>query len=191
MTFYDGEYRADKRVSADESRHRSQSREAHSSLRHAKRQRMQLRMRPVTKSDSPNNNRGFSMRLVAIYATALGGILGAVGSSQAQPIDFGEWKGQVHDIPAAHCANQGCKILGGGNVEGDYIVIPPEDFPTDIYLDTKAVRVDCFGQDCVFDDQRTISIDNLHHKVYVSVLSHSGAVKVQAVAHIAGPAPGK
>ena len=131
------------------------------------------------------------MYKVIFLAVSVAGLVGISNTARAQVPDFGEWTGSQQPVPAAKC-NPHCKILEGGNVEGDFYTYT-QDFPTDQYLDTKttATNVVCLGNDCIFDDQRSLSVDNLHHKVTMKILSHSGAVTIYPVAKIAGPAPAK
>jgi hypothetical protein len=109
--------------------------------------------------------------LLVVIAFAL--VIGLDERSQA--VDLGTYTGKSFDVPQATC-HPHCKILGGGNLEGDYHTFT-DSFPSNVRLDSDTAQIQCLGTPCVFD-KWGITVDNLDHTASIWILSHSASVKI-------------
>jgi hypothetical protein len=121
-----------------------------------------------------------SRQALLLVAIAVALVIGLDEPSQA--VDLGTYTGKSFDVPKAKCAPH-CKILGGGNLEGDNHTFT-DSFPSNVTLDPKTAQIQCFGTPCVFDESG-ISINNADHTASICVLSRSESIKITWKAKLA------
>jgi hypothetical protein len=144
---------------------------------------MEGRMTGTRTEDRPIASRKWSL-VIAVAALA-GVVFGLPGSTRAAG-PLGEWRGDFHDVAQARC-HPNCKILGGGDAEGDDFDFT-DSFPDNVLLDATKAHVDCSnvggGNGCVFASNISVGVDNVSHKVYTHFRSRSTATKVRPVVDI-------